>query len=185
MEKKQKIGKPLNFYGVPMPWKLPIYVCDKKVEGEYTQSPGSFGAERKYDVHTGVDLYTAENEPVFSMEDGKVVKVAVFTGPALGHDWWNETFAVMVEGESGVICYGEIKAAVVEGQLIQRGDLIGYVTPVLPEGKERPDIPGHSRSMLHVELYEHGAREFVEWKLGEPCPKGLLDPTDLLTAALV
>jgi len=172
--------KPLEEYSVPLPWRMPHQIG----EG-YSQHPGSFGAERKYDVHTGVDLYTKENDPVYAIEDGIVVKVDIFTGPALGHTWWKHTFAVMVEGDSGVINYGEIIPVVNKDQTVRMGNLIGYVAPVLPEGKERPDIPGHSRSMLHVELYEKGTREFVEWKLGEEKPSNLLDPTDLLVKAML
>lgn len=143
-------------------------------------SPGSFGFERKYDVHCGVDLYTKEGAEVFAMEDGEVVKVDIFTGPKVGMDWWKETWAVMVEGESGVINYGEIQPSCVVGQEVKAGDILGKIIPVLPPEKIRPDIIGHSCSMLHVELYEHGCREFAIWKLGYTRPKGLLDPTSLL-----
>jgi len=143
-------------------------------------SPGSFGAVRKYDIHTGVDLYTNENEPVYAIESGLVVKVDVFTGPKLGHFWWNETFAVMIDGKSGVINYGEILPKVELGQMIQEGDVLGLVMAVLPQGKERRDITGHSCSMLHIELYKPFTRDFVEWPLNEPQPDCLLDPTGLL-----
>jgi murein DD-endopeptidase MepM/ murein hydrolase activator NlpD len=139
-------------------------------------SPGCFGAIRKHDIHTGVDLYTSENEPVYAIESGMVTKVDIFTGPKLGHFWWNETFAVMVEGKSGIINYGEIYPMVECKDKVEEGDLIGFVIAVLPQGKERPDIVGHSRSMLHIELYKHGTRDFVEWALNEPKPDCLLDP---------
>lgn len=143
-------------------------------------SPGSFGAVRKHDIHTGVDLYTNENEPVFAIESGRVVKVDVFTGPKLGHFWWNETFAVMIEGKSGIINYGEIYPLVDCDEHIEEGTLLGFVMAVLPQGKERPDIVGHSRFMLHIELYKPFTRDFVEWPLNEPQPDCLLDPTELL-----
>lgn len=143
-------------------------------------SPGSFGAIRKHDIHTGVDLYTNENEPVYAIESGIVVKIDVFTGPKLGHFWWNETFAVMIEGKSGIINYGEINPCVKCNQNVKEGDLLGFVMAVLPQGKERLDIRGHSRSMLHIELYKHGTRDFVEWSLNEPQPNCLLDPSLLL-----
>lgn len=142
--------------------------------------PGTFGFNRKHDIHTGVDLYTTDGANVFCIEDGIVVKVDVFTGPSIGTDWWKETWAVMIEGLSGVINYGEIKPSVVVGQRVNRGDIVGTVIPVLSVDKKRDDIPGHSCSMLHVELYEIGCRDFAIWKLDEQKPKGLLDPTDLL-----
>lgn len=142
--------------------------------------PGTFGFIRKHDVHTGVDLYTKENEEVFAIEDGIVVKIDVFTGPKIGMNWWNETWAVMIEGESGVINYGEIKSNCIINQKIKKGDVIGFVIPVLPPNKIRLDISGHSCSMLHVELYKFGCRDFASWELGQPQPKNLLDPTELL-----
>jgi hypothetical protein len=142
--------------------------------------PGVFGFIRKHDVHTGIDLYTFEGAEVFAIEDGVVVKVDIFTGPKIGMDWWNETWAVMVEGDSGVINYGEIKPNCVVGQQIKSGDLVGNVIPVLPPDKIRADIFGHSCSMLHIELYQHGHREFANWELGKLIPDGLLDPMELL-----
>jgi hypothetical protein len=42
--------------------------------------PGAFAARRRHDVHTGVDLYCSEGEPVLAVEDGDVVNVEPFTG---------------------------------------------------------------------------------------------------------
>ena len=142
--------------------------------------PGSFGFRRKHDIHTGIDLYTYEGAKVYAIEDGEVVRVDVFTGPKIGMDWWNETWAVMIEGESGVINYGEIKPNCSLGQKLKAGDLLGTVIPVLPADKHRTDIPGHSCSMLHLELYQHGARDFAIWPLDQEKPIELLDPTNLL-----
>jgi len=141
---------------------------------------GAFGAVRKYDVHTGIDLYTIEGAPVLAMEDGVVVSVTDFTGPPES-PWWLPTKAVLIEGASGVLCYGEVVSYLVAGEKVQSGEPIANVVPVLREA--RKDIPGHSRFMLHLELYEHGTKAPKEWKLGEPCPQGLLDPTPLLYRA--
>ena len=37
--------------------------------------PGAFGAIRKFDVHTGVDLYCKKRTPICAVEDGEVVPV--------------------------------------------------------------------------------------------------------------
>jgi len=144
------------------------------------KTPGAFGYIRKYDIHTGVDIYTTEGAEVFAIEDGKVLQVDIFTGPKIGLGWWNETWAVMIEGESGVINYGEIKPSCVIGQEIKVGDIIGIVIPVLSPNKIRLDIHGHSCSMLHVELYRHGFKDFAIWDHEQEQPEGLLDPTELL-----
>ena len=143
---------------------------------------GSFGAVRKHDVHTGVDLYTREGAPVFAMESGKVVSIEQFTG---GEEspWWLPTWAVLVEGASGVIVYGEIAPEVTRDSLVNEGDLIGRVLPVLREDKVREDIPGHSRFMLHLELHVSGTRKTSWWNLNEPQPDGLLDPRPILSRA--
>ena len=105
-----------------------------------TSKEGMFGAERKHDIHTGIDLYTMKNSPVFAMEDATVVAVEDFTGPPES-PWWLPTKAVLAEGHSGTILYGEIEPLVKVGDKITKDQIIGKVLPVLPENKVRPDIP--------------------------------------------
>lgn len=147
------------------------------------EHPGMFGAVRKHDIHTGVDIYVPAGTLVCPVEDGVIVKVGYFTGPRSSPPtpWWEETGYVMVEGESGVVCYGELMHEglfwhyVGDGVHTGAGDIVGNVATVLKEDKGRP------RSMLHLELYEHGYRgEPVDWALGAPRPAGLLDPTPFL-----
>lgn len=47
---------------------------------------GVFGAVRKYDIHTGIDLYCESGDHVYAIEDGIVVNVCHFTGPKVGSD---------------------------------------------------------------------------------------------------
>lgn len=146
--------------------------------------PGAFAAVRKHDVHTGVDIYVPGYMMAFPVEDGVIVRHGIFTGPRASppSPWWNETGYIMVEGESGVICYGEILPNWLadddlrgEKLWADGGDVIGMVIPVLKADKGRPT------SMLHIELYEKGYRgEPVDWALGAPQPAGLLDPTPFL-----
>lgn len=159
-----------------MTWRWPLWCGPAGLPDE----PGRFGAVRRHDVHTGVDLYTYSGMPVLAVEEGVVVAVEKFTGPAAGSPWWNDTEAVLVEGASGVVCYGEIAAReeIVVGAHVQREDCVGCVKTVLRKDKGRP------MTMLHVELYEHGARETVWWRHGESRPQGLLDPTARLEQAL-
>lgn len=143
--------------------------------------PGAFGAIRKHDRHTGVDLYVPKTDLVLAVESGIVVSVEDYTGPKAKSPWWLPTSAIIVEGESGVVCYGEVNPiGVTKGDMILAGQVIANVVPVLHEGKERADIPGHSRFMLHFELYKTGTRKSVWWKLDEEKPDNLLDPTSKL-----
>ena len=139
--------------------------------------PGYFGTPRKHDVHTGIDLYCEDNEEVFAIEPGVVVAVEKFTGEHADSPWWNNTWAVLVEGPSGVICYGEIipLTPIVPGAIIKKNTQLGNVKRVLKtdKGKNPP-------SMLHLELYTHGTTKTVWWKLDEEMPSNLLNPIQLL-----
>jgi hypothetical protein len=89
--------------------------------------------------------------------------------------WWNDTMAVMIEGESGVVLYGEIAPSphMVVGTLVLAGDLVGTVLRVLKKNKGLPT------TMLHMELYCPGTKAPVWW-IGGPQPKELQDPTELM-----
>lgn len=158
-----------------------IFPLAQKITIPTKPAPGSFGAVRKYDIHTGVDLYCADNEktPVYAMENGKVLWKGAFTGPKAGSPWWNDTEAVAVIGESGrVILYGEIEEnSLFVGQQVTQGDTLSLVSKVLKKDKGSPT------KMLHMELYDSSFIEPVWWRLGEEKPDCLLDPTDLLKTA--
>lgn len=137
---------------------------------------GAFGARRKYDIHTGVDLAVPVGTPVLAIEDGIVVGVEPFTGPLAGCPWWLPTDCVMVEGDSGVFIYGEIETECERWDFVEEGSVIGRVMRVLRNDKGKP------LSMLHLELYETGYREIGSvWKTDAPRPPMLLDPTPILT----
>ena len=136
--------------------------------------PGSFGFRRRFDVHTGIDLYCEDASLFRAIEAGTIVAVIPFTGPTAGSPWWNDTDAVLIEGESGVILYGEVEPIVEVGEVIEPGEVLGTVKTVLLKDKGRP------MTMLHLELYVHGTREPIWWPLDVPQPEGLLDPIVLL-----
>ena len=144
--------------------------------------PGAFGFRRKHDVHTGVDLYCAPGAPVRAMEDGQVLDTGLFTGPELGHPWWNTTWYLTVAGKSGLVVYGEIHRSLWRpGCFVRRGDTLAFVKPVLPPEKVRADIPGHSNAMLHMELF-HGETLIKPFSISllQTLPPLLGDPTELL-----
>ena len=139
--------------------------------------PGAFGVARRHHVHEGVDLYCPPGTPVLAVEDGTVVAVEDFTGPRAGSPWWLDTRAVLVEGATGVVLYGEIEPApgLVPGTALRAGERVGSVVRVLRDGKGRPD------TMLHLELHVPGTRSSSEWT-GER-PASLVDPTPMLMDA--
>jgi murein DD-endopeptidase MepM/ murein hydrolase activator NlpD len=152
-----------------MKWIWPLPGEDK-----YTSYAGMFGAIRKFDVHTGIDLYCQPEQKVIAVEDGEVVLIENFTGENANppSPWWHETKAILIEGSSGVVVYGELRPleTIKVGQKIWAGQYIGNVITVLKKDKGTP------MNMLHLELYKPGTRETVVWNLGEPQPDSLLDP---------
>jgi len=143
--------------------------------------PGAFGYKRRESIHTGVDLYTEDGALVSAMEKGTVVSIEHFTGAWDGSPWWNETDCILIEGVSGVICYGEVKPRwdIKVGDKIFAGQYIANVKRVIKDGRERPDITGHRPSMLHVELYKNGTKKASNGFTDE-----LRDPTKLLLNSL-
>jgi murein DD-endopeptidase MepM/ murein hydrolase activator NlpD len=137
---------------------------------------GTFGYVRKYDIHTGVDLYCAPGTNVHAIEDGIVVAIEAFTGVEAGSPWWRSTQVVLVEGASGVIAYGEIipYLNIRTGEFVSAGTIIGIVETVLKVDKGLP------MTMLHIELYEPRTTKSVVWELDSPKPESLLDVTPLL-----
>lgn len=143
----------------------------------WSDAPGQFGAVRRHDVHTGVDLYCPAGSLVVAVEGGAVVAVEDFTGPDAGSPWWLPTQAVLVEGASGVVVYGEVAPLVAPGDRVEAGGPVGAVLRVLRRDKGRPT------AMLHLELMVPGSRATVWWRLGQDWPAPLLDPTPRLKAA--
>jgi hypothetical protein len=143
---------------------------------------GAFGTVRKNHTHEGVDLYCLPGDEVFAMEDGVVTLIEEFTGEFTNppSPWWSNTRAVHIEGQAGVIVYGELleDESIALGKTVKQGDLIGKVETVLRKDKGRP------MTMLHLELYEHGARASVTWDVGVEKPILLKDPTPLLLSSM-
>ena len=96
---------------------------------------GAFGVKRQHHTHEGVDLYAPEGTPVMAVEDGLVVAIIDFTGTQADppSPWWHDTKAILIEGESGVVVYGEIALShdYWVDDLIKAGEVIGSVIPVL------------------------------------------------------
>jgi hypothetical protein len=146
--------------------------------------PGAFATKRKYSIHTGIDLYVPKMSAVHAVESGRIVCIEQFTGANERTPWWLDTDCMLIEGATGVVCYGEIEPAtgLKVGDKITRDQYIGRVLPVLPDSKFRPDVEGHSVSMLHMELYPHGRYTPSD---GYEKDKGdLRDPTPFLVNAI-
>ena len=139
---------------------------------------GDFAFRRSFYYHPGIDIYCENGQPIQAIEDGTVVHVEHFTGEQANppSPWWNDTWAIMIEGESGVIGYCEILVDpwLDIGEQVKAGDVIGHVIPVLKKDK------GNGTTMLHLEQYALGTREHVTWVLDTPKPEELQNPRPLL-----
>ena len=162
-------------------WKFPLKNYPYEIPLLEKGDKGAFAYERKYHVHEGVDLYAEDGDPVFCMEDGVVEHIKPFTGEIAGSPWWNNTFAVFIKSATGLVVYGEVdpNPALKIGDSVKAGDEIALVRKVLKKYK------GNPMSMLHLELYEDSIEDAVSWKPKTKKPKGLLDPTNYLLAALL
>lgn len=144
--------------------------------------PGRFGARRKYDIHSGIDLYEYSNtsRPVTAFEDGKIVHIGPFTGKKAGCDWWEDSDCICIKGKSGIIVYGEVlvNENLKIGQKVITKETIAWIVQILKH-PPKTNIPGHSMKMLHVELLSPDAPEpFISgWGLDQERPKYLKDPT--------
>lgn len=138
---------------------------------------GEFGAIRKHDIHTGIDLYCNSGVHVYAIEAGIVVANRDFTGVGADSPWWNDTEYLVVSGASGFILYGEISTPLSVGTVVREGEVLGSVVTVLKKNKGKP------MTMLHLELYSK-FNEPVLWGLGLDKPNELLDITPLITKNL-
>ena len=148
-----------------------------------TYPAGMFGAIRKHNIHTGIDLYVPFGTEVYPIEDGTVINIEWFTGPDSipPSPWWNATEAVWVcsNNSDRVWVYGEVAAnrAVINiGSKVTTKDVIGNVLQVL-----KKDKGVNPTTMLHLELYSNTPENTVVWELNEPKPDLLCDPMEYFT----
>jgi hypothetical protein len=146
-------------------------------------SVGDFAFRRSFYHHPGVDVYCGDLQPVQTIEAGTVVHIENFTGPNAEptSPWWNETFSILVEGESGVIGYCELKpfSHISVGMRLYEGELIATITPVLKKDK------GNGTTMLHLEHYVPGTKHHVTWVLDTEKPPELLNSRPLLERVML
>ena len=130
-----------------------MFPLKKRVKLSSIPTENRWGAVRKHDVHTGVDLFAPDGTEVYAIEGGVVIDVSTFTGASIGLKWWCETMSCAVESKDKVILYGELYQPCVEvGETVKEGQVIGLIKTVLLKDKGRP------MSMLHIEKYDHGYR---------------------------
>lgn len=141
---------------------------------------GSFGNRCAHHIHEGVDLYCPSSTAVTAVEPGFIVAIQPFITAHCSPPFSPQhgTWAMMVEGKSGVVLYGAIipDPGLVLGRRLDRGQRLGHVTQLQSDTAKAACI-------LHLGLYRHGTRECAQWKPGAPRPDTLRDPTTYLIDA--
>jgi len=150
---------------------------NSKQSNDNIPSHARFGAVRKHDIHTGIDIYLPYGTKVYPIEDGVVVNVEWFTGTKSNPPtpWWKDTQAVWVQSSNSnklVFVYGEIDTDIAIGTKVSVNDCIGTIAEVLKKDKGK-----NPTTMLHLELYSDIPEQTVIWNIGEPMPNLLMDPT--------
>ena len=135
---------------------------------------GEFGVIRKHDIHTGIDTYSDDKDPVYSITDGYVKDIVEFTG-FKESPWWHDTYAIIVSFENVDILYGEVMPCIEIGDEVKSGQQIGNIERVLRKDKGLPT------SMLHLECY-YNFEKFEYWYEKEKIPHNLLNPTSIINS---
>lgn len=136
---------------------------------------GRFGAIRKYDIHTGLDLYCEDGDSFYAFEDGEIINIFNFTGDLAESPWWENTKGILIRSDKFSLLYGEVETELNIGDFVKKGDRIGSVKRVLKEDKGLP------MCMLHIEAYNIDYfGEGVIWNLNEDKPDMLLNIEDII-----
>ncbi len=152
-------------------WRNPLPDCAWSLPcGKYY--PAAFGARRKYNLHTGIDLFCENMQPLASVEAGKIVSIGDFSNQKDKSPWLNRTRVILIEGQTGVVAYCNVieKPGLRVGRAVTAGEIIGNVIRINKK-RRKNDI-----CMLHLELYKPGTRKRVIWSYNFPKPPQLLDP---------
>jgi murein DD-endopeptidase MepM/ murein hydrolase activator NlpD len=161
------------------------------------ETPGSFWKYRSDRHHCGIDVYAPVGSKVIAVESGKVIRSGIFTSPNLV-PYWNTTYFVLLEHLSGFVSkYAEMgKIMVGDGEILESGQLIGFVGEVINLEKVTSESPPYiqelkksgNKSMLHFELYQGYPIDNEEYLGGNifngSKPSNLLDPTEYLKDAV-
>jgi peptidoglycan hydrolase-like protein with peptidoglycan-binding domain len=127
--------------------------------------------------HQGVDLFGYHNDIVRAVVGGSVVDEP--------RHFYLGTDRVLIEGEGGVILYGELERGSAQALGIRKGKRVNPGDPIGRIGCMRRAGGRCTSHMLHLETYRSGItrRPQTLWRVGRKPPVELRDPTDLLRRA--
>lgn len=166
---KNMLGKMLMFIREYYRENLVFPIKDYNSEIPNENHAGAFGTKRKFDIHTGIDLYTNDGANVYSISSGEVIGKIAFTGQKAGSPWWEDTSALIIRHSFGIFIYGEVVSDLNIGNYVTAGQKIGQVKKVLKKDKGTP------QSMLHMEMYNREINDGAIWLLDQELPSDLLN----------
>lgn len=144
-------------------WPVPDSYSKKLPKNE---NSGGFWENRGDRFHCGVDIYAPKNSEIFSIKDGKVLDIGIFTNSEMV-SYWNKTYYVDILTDDNLIFrYAELKKPKVSnGEKVRENDLVGFVGQVLNFSKINDSSPEYIKklknnkkcSMLHFEVYENNS----------------------------
>lgn len=139
-----------------------------------------FGGKRRNGFNTGIDLLCDAYQPVASVEAGTIVAIVNFSKKGKTKPWINTSRALLIEGDSGVVCYGNVKpnSKLKVGSFVSKGQVVGKVIPIYKNKKNRV-------CKLKLEWYTHGTRRRSSWNFNKDIPGNLLNPTHMLLPLIV
>lgn len=127
------------------------------------------GTQTRY--HAGIDLLAKAGTPVVATESGVVVATNPWDG--------QHAKSLLLETDSGlVINYGAVYPNSWKDYGVSVGTRVSAGQPIAKIG-----MYPHGGQMLHFELYTKGTRKNSPWKLNQPPPPNLIDPTQYLQRA--
>ena len=127
------------------------------------------GTQTRY--HAGIDLIAKAGTPVVATESGTIVA----TNP------WDGQYAksLLLETDSGIVVnYGAVYPNSWKDYGVGVGSKVSAGQPTANIG-----MYPHGGEMLHFELYTAGTRKNSPWKVNQPPPSNLIDPTQYLLRA--
>jgi murein DD-endopeptidase MepM/ murein hydrolase activator NlpD len=152
--------------------KWPIKSKNKLPKSRTLRGFGSWRKGRR--IHCGTDLLAKYGSDVFSIEEGIVKNIFLFTYPKLDpYHKYENTWAIAIKHADGnYALYCEIQKPKLKiGIKVREGQIIAKVDRIFL------DKPSHT--MLHFEYHSRLPKKTTKWYVGKR-PNGLLSSTKYL-----
>ena len=147
--------------------------------------PNSIGSQEYHNsslLKCGIDITCLPNFNIYAVESGTIISIETFFDNKK-KPWISSSKALLVSGEHGVVCYGNIEPCdtLKVGSRVNRGTVLGRTVPYF----SKPSKTEEGDTRLRFELYRHGTRQRPTWRVNSQIPKSILNPVPLLLPLIV